>query len=1092
MTAFRTGFSSVLVCAVVSCTADLPKGTRFTLMPGSRTGVDFVNAIVEQDGFNVLEYEYFYNGGGVAAGDLNSDGLPELYFTANMEPDALYLNQGSFRFKDISASAGLNEERSWTTGVTMVDINSDGWLDIYVCRSGNVSAERRRNLLYVNNGDLTFTESAASYGLDLETYSNHASFFDYDHDGDLDAYILNHAIRRYSQFLVEYMRSQRDSLAGDMLLRNDDGLFVDVSAEAGIIGNPLGFGLSAVVSDINKDGWLDIYVSNDYIEDDYMYVNQGDGTFRESVRDYFTHTSYSSMGADIADVNNDLLLDVITLDMLAEDNYRQKILKGPEDHVFYANFRENGFHEQYMRNMLHIARRDGGYIEIGQLAGLSNTDWSWAPLLADFDLDGYKDVLVTNGYMRDYTNLDFLNTTLVTAYAEAQARGEVLSSVTMVHEMPQTRLQNYVFQNTGDLAFLDQTIEWGLDQRTLSNGAIVSDLDGDGDPDIVISNINQEASLYRNESLGQSLRMNFVGHSGNRSGIGTKVTVTAGNLTMYQEMIPGRGYLSSLAPELLFGLGNAQSADIEVTWPDGRHLILRNVSSGTLVLNHNDAGAPDDEEPHEEARLITPVEIPGLDVMHAEDSYSDFDREPLLPYSLSREGPALAAGDINRDGLIDLYLGGAREQAGRLLLQQLDGSFLSPVSAILQAHAEYEDVDALMLDYDKDGDLDLYVASGGGMALDTSSLYQDRLYTNIGFGQLTHEVGILPYMPYSSSAIAAHDYDLDGDLDLFIGGRWRPGLYPHAPRSYMLRNEKGASFSDITTEVSGELVSPGLVTDAIWANVTGDAKAELIIVGDWMPIRIFSVRAGERAQELTDELGLSSSNGFWRVVKASDLDGDGDLDLVGGNRGLNTQLSVSSSEPATILAADFDHNGTPDFVLGHYIQGQDYPVAARDELLGQIGVLAQRFPTYESYALATMLDVVPREWRNSALELKAFVSETQVFENEGGANLAGRPLPLLAQISMVRDIEILDVDGDTMLDLLIAGNDFGNRAQAGRLNASHGVLLSGQGKLEFEPVDPSGFVAQGDVRKVLVVETAGEELVIVARSNGPMSTFVIK
>ena len=905
----------ILVCVIVSCTSERPAGTAFTAMPTSHTGVDFVNAIAEEDAFNVLEYEYFFNGGGVAAGDLNNDGLPELFFTANMEPDVLYLNQGDFRFIDISENAGLNFDRSWTTGVTMVDINSDGWLDIYVCRSGQVSADRRRNLLYLNNGDLTFTESAVQFGLDLATYSNHASFFDYDQDGDLDAYILNHAIRRYSQFLVEYMRNQRDSLAGDLLLRNDNGQFVDVSEEAGIIGNPLGFGLGAVVSDINKDGWLDIYIANDYIEDDYLYVNQGDGTFKESIREYFTHTSYSSMGVDIADVDNDLLPDVITLDMLAEDNYRQKVLKGPEDHVFYANFRQNGFHEQYMRNMLHIARSDGGYTEIGQLAGLSNTDWSWAPIFMDFDLDGYKDVLITNGYMRDYTNLDFLNTTLVKAYADAQARGEALSSVSMVREMPQTELRNYVFQNKQDLTFEDRTIDWGLDQPTLSNGATVADLDGDGDPDIVINNINQEALLYRNEVRGRSLRLVLEGPSGNRWGIGAKVIVRAGDLTMYQEMVPGRGYLSSLAPELLFGLGDATRADIEVIWPDSSRQTVRDAPTGFLLLSHSDAVRMTDERPLSVGSPIVTVAVPELNVVHVEDVFNDFDREPLLPYSLSREGPALAAGDINRDGLTDLFLGGAREQPGRLLLQQSDGSFHSPNSTLLQAHALYEDVDALMFDYDGDGDLDLYVASGGGIVQDTSSIYQDRLYINGGFGQLTHSAGMLPYMPYSSSAVASHDYDADGDLDLFVGGRWLPGRYPQAPRSYLLRNENGMFFSDHTMEVSDHLVSPGLVTDAIWADVAGDSGAELIVIGDWMPIRVFSI-GPDHGEELTDDLGLSSENGFWRVVRSADLDGDGDLDLVAGNRGLNTQIKMSVSEPATILAGDFDRNGTEEFRHG--------------------------------------------------------------------------------------------------------------------------------------------------------------------------------
>ena len=1084
-----------LAIAAFGCSGKEKSTPLFRLLPPEATGVDFVNAVVEQEGFNVLEYEYFYNGAGVAAGDLTGDGLPELYFTANMEPDVLYLNEGEFRFVDVSARAGLVQDRSWTTGVTMVDINDDGWLDIYVCKSGNVSAGRRRNLLYVNNGDLTFTERAADYGLDLATYSNHASFFDYDRDGDLDVYVLNHSIRRYSRFLVDYMRNQRDSLAGDLLLRNDGGRFVDVSEEAGIIGNPLGFGLSAIVSDINKDGWLDIYVSNDYIEDDYLYINVGDGTFRESVREYLTHASYSSMGADIADINNDLLPDIYTLDMLAEDNYRQKILKGPEDHVFYAKLRQDGFFEQYMRNMLHVARPAGGYVEIGQMAGVSNTDWSWAAILADLDLDGYKDALVTNGYMRDYTNLDFLNTTLVKAYADASARGEVLSSLEMVQQMPETRLRNYVYRNEGNLTFSDRTSEWGLGQLTLSNGAVVSDLDGDAYPDIAISNINAPAMLYRNEAgiaaANRALVIRLEGPPGNRWGIGSKVMVRGGDLQLYQELVPGRGYLSSLSPELNFGLGTAESVEVEVLWPDGSAQVVPGVTSSLLTLRHADAQSREPVERMPEETLFARANHPGLDFAHREDGFVDFDREPLLPHMLSREGPALAAGDINGDGLDDIFFGGARGQAGRLLLQQASGEFLDVRSQALDAHAAFEDTDAAMFDFDGDGDLDLYVASGGGAFDDTSAAYQDRLYVNAGFGNLAYAAGALPDMPHPSSTVAPQDFDADGDIDLFVGGRWRPGIYPHPPRSYLLQNT-GSGFVDVTQQVARDLAFAGLVTDAAWTDITGDAEAELVVVGDWMPVRVFSFEQADGAVEVSASLGLAGTSGFWNTVVAADLDGDGDHDLVAGNSGLNTQIRISAAEPATAYSHDFDSNGSMDFVMGHYIQGRLFPVAARDELVAQMPRFAERFPTYASYARAEMNTVLLSEERAAALELQAGVAETSVFENVDRSRLERRPLPLPAQVSETRSVLVGDFDGQGVLDLLLAGNDYGNRAQYGRRSAGSGTLLLGRGRLTYSASQSSGFVVPGDTRRLLAVETGAGKLILAANNDGPLTTFTVK
>ena len=1059
----------------------------FTLLPPEETGVTFVNAIREQEGFNVLEYEYFYNGAGVAAGDINNDGLPDLYFSANMVQDRLYLNMGGFAFRDITQQAGLTHESTWNTGVTMVDINDDGWLDLYVGRSGNVSADRRRNALYVNNGDLTFSEQAALYGLDDEGYTNHAAFLDYDRDGDLDAYLLNHSIRRFSNFLVEYMREQRDPLAGDKLMRNDAGFFTDVSESAGIVGNPLGFGLSVVVSDINTDGWPDLYVSNDYIEDDYLYINRQDGTFIESVREYLDHTSYSSMGADIADINHDGRPDLVTLDMLAEGNYRQKILKGPEDHIFYAKLRQDGFHEQYMRNMLHVSAGED-YMEVGQLAGISNTDWSWAALFADFDLDGYLDLLVTNGYLRDYTNLDFLTTILVEARQQVKTRGVVPSSLELVQHMSSTPVRNYLFQGGADLAFSNRTEAWGMEHPTFSNGAAYADLDVDGDLDVIISNINQPAHIYRNEARGSSLSIRLEGPPGNRQGIGAKVEVTAGDRTAHRELNTVRGYLSSVEPVLIFGTGQADHAAVTVMWSDGRRQHLSSVpADGTLTVKYDGsssrvaAATPVQE-------WFSPAQGSGLSFRHRENAFVDFGREPLLPQLLSREGPALAVGDLNRDGLEDVFVGGARGQPSVLFLQQIQGTFVPVDVAVLSTHRYFEDVGALLFDADGDLDLDLYVVSGGSSEPEGDSLYQDRLYVNVGFGRLEYRSRALPDMRTSTSVVAAHDFDGDGDQDLFVGGRVRPGYYPMPPRSYLLANTPDG-FVDVTATVSPELVRPGMVSDAVWADITGDGRSELVMTGEWMPLRVFECRAPDRLEEITATLGLEQTEGFWNALAAEDLDRDGDLDIVAGNRGLNTQVKVSPESPASVYAADFDRNGTLDALMSAYIDGQEALIHWRDAVISQLPSFAQRFPTHESYASATMEDLLTDTEREAATRLVARFAASSVFENVSGRVLRRRDLPQQAQVAPVQDLLIMDVNGDSNKDLIVVGNQYGMRAAVGRQNAGRGLVMLGDGAMGFEGAGSRGLSATQDARELRATITPDHTLILIASNDGDLEIY---
>ncbi|MEO8147320.1 MAG: VCBS repeat-containing protein [Bacteroidia bacterium] len=1068
----------------------------FTELNSTETGIDFMNPMRETPHFNILNYEYLYNGGGVAVGDINNDGLPDLFFTSTMKNNGLFLNNGNLKFTNISQSAGIARHNGLCTGVEMIDINNDGWLDIFICQTGLVPVSDRAKLLYINNHNNTFTESAAQYGLNDNSFTNQATFFDFDHDGDLDVFLANHPIDFGYANKVILQPDTSTQYVSYRFYRNDNNHFTDITKQAGLAFK--GYALSANVCDINQDGYPDLYVCNDYLSRDYLFINNKNGTFSDQLEKYVKHISNFCMGSDIADFNNDGLPDIVTLDMTPEDNYRKKMLLGGMSYDGYQLAVKNGFYHQYMRNMLQVNNGNNTFSEIAQLSGIYNTDWSWAPLLEDFDNDGWKDLFVTNGYRHDVTNMDYSKYTLDSMNKAGGIKAD--SIYKLINIMPTQAMLNYVFKNNGDLTFTKKTSEWGITTPTFSNGAAYADLDNDGDMDMIVNNIDMEAIVYKNNSRENHpdqhyLQIKFNGQPANLNGIGATVKIETDIGLQVETNMPFKGYLSSVENKLHFGLGkNKTVKKLEITWPDGKMQHLQNVE-GDKVLTVNYSDAKEQLQPANSANANAVfkniTQSSGISFQHTENDYIDFKREPLLPQKFSMSGPCLTVGDINGDGTDDFFAGGATGYAGVLFIQQKDGTFKKTNSIVFEKDKLFEDVNAEFFDADGDGDLDLYVVSGGNEFDENSANYQDRLYMNDGKGNFTRNVNALPQMNTSGSCVRVSDFDGDGDLDLFIGGKIVPGKYPVSPRSYVLQNDKGI-FKDATENVCKELMYAGMINDAQWTDIDGDKQPDLVVAGMWMPLTVFKNEHG-KLKNITKGSGLDSSNGWWNCITACDFDNDGDMDFVTGNLGLNSRMKAKPDEPCCVYAKDFDRNGSIDAIMCYYVQGISYPMEGRDLMLDQIRELRKKYLRYEQYANATIYDFYPKETVDSALILRANTFATSWIENIGQGKFKIHELPLRAQFAPAQNFLCEDFDGDGNKDILMADNMYSTEIEIGRYDAGTGLLLKGNGKGNFVPVKISegGFFNNKDARFIRKLKHASDNKtwIIIANNNDSIQVF---
>ena len=1102
----------LLTVVFYSCNTDNNKlstidtETLFTLLDAKETGIDFLNKVKNQKNFNIFKYRNFYNGGGVAIGDINNDGLADIYLTGNMVANKLYLNKGNLTFEDISVSAGIEGNKPWSTGVVMVDINQDGLLDIYVSNAGNLKGNNHDNDLYINNGDLTFTEKASDFNLAKTGFSTHASFFDYDKDGDLDAYILNNSNIPVSSLGYAEQRDKRAQDwenvpqifrgVGDMLLRNDNGKFVDVSEEAGIYGSLIGFGLGVMVTDMNGDFYPDIYVSNDFYERDYLYLNNQDGTFKEDITNWTSHLSLSAMGVDIADINNDGNADIFITDMLPEADQRVKSVMEFEGYNVFKLKQSKDFSQQYIQNTLQLNNGNNTFSEVAYFSGVAKTDWSWAGLLFDMDNDGNRDIFITNGINHDLTDLDFVNFFANEIIQKMALTGKKQAIDSIINKMPVKPQPNYAYKNNGDITFDNANKEWGFETPSLSNGVAYGDLDNDGDLDMVINNVNMLPFVYRNNSdsltTNNYLKIKLEGDQVNKFGVGSTVKIYHNNKIYVQDQMPSRGFQSSMDYVMTIGLGKATKVDsLRIIWPNNKTQKWNNIEvNSTLTLKQSEATEIQSSLlPKKNKTLVSEVLKTNLQ-KHQENSYSDFDYEGLINKMLSQEGPALAIGDINNDGNDDFYIGGAKNQPGLLYLNLGNGKTALSIQKSFDKDAMFEDTTAAFFDANGDGNLDLMIGSGGN-EIGQENNYKVRLYINNGKGRFDSAEKKLPSLRKNISVIAPYDFDNDGDIDVFVGARSLVATYGINPTHQFLENNGDGTFIDTTEKVAYDVKSAGMITDAIWKDINKDGKKDLITVSEWDTPKIY-INNGRRL--IKQKSTLDDLFGMWNVVEAADLDNDGDIDFILGNQGSNTIHKTSSENPVKMWVNDFDNNGTIEQIMTNHKNGKDYPIHMKKELTAQLVSLKKQNLKASEYAKKSIDELFSASIFKNSIMKQSTISESIIAVNEGDWNFSVKKLPSRVQLSCVCGIVCTDVNNDGNLDIIMAGNNFEFKPQYSRLDASHGSVLLGDGSLDFkwQNYNTSGFVIKNEVKHLKTIsDKSGKTYLLAAINNEKPKLFLI-